>query len=189
MKKMNIGIDIDGTITCTKTFIALLNDAFQATITLPQLKSNKIQHLLNCSAQEFQAWLAQHEHEVYGSLPLVPHAKDVITKWGTTHHIHFITARPQSLEKATADLIKLHELPYHLISLIGKHDKTAAIRALQIDLFLEDNIKNANQISTQCNIPVLLFDMPYNEDKTTAPKTIRIQNWLEADAYLNTITK
>ena len=184
-----IGIDIDGTITCTDSFLALLNDSFQTSIRLSDLKDNKIQHLVNCTSQQFKAWLAQNELAIYGSLPLLPHVKETILKWHKHHTIYFVTARPAALQEVTYHLLDLHGLPYDSVTLLGKHDKTTAITQLKIDLFIEDNIHNANDISTKCNIPVLLLTMPYNEVKHATAQTARVNDWLEIERYVANFIK
>lgn len=47
----------------------------------------------------------------------------------------------------------------------------------------EDKHDNACEISEECNIPVILFDTPYN--RLPVPKgVVRVYNWLEADQWV-----
>ncbi|RNB74696.1 hypothetical protein EDM56_31090, partial [Brevibacillus fluminis] len=78
-------------------------------------------------------------------------------------------------------------IPYHHIELIGSHDKVAAAKRWNVDMFIEDRLENALQLSEEMGIPVFLFDTPYNQ--ATLPKLVhRIYDWRELDKLVTQVT-
>ena len=53
-------------------------------------------------------------------------------------------------------------------------------------MFFEDKHDNAVMIHEECDIPVILFDTPYNREPI--PKgVIRVYNWEEAAQWVNSL--
>ncbi len=72
---------------------------------------------------------------------------------------------------------------YHHIELIGSHDKISTAKKHEVDIFFEDKHDNAVSIHEELDIPVLLFNTPYNQQPI--PKgVIRVNNWFEADNWV-----
>ena len=80
------------------------------------------------------------------------------------HELIYISARRNHLLDVTEKWFKQNEVHYHHIELIGTHDKLEAVKKYNIDIFFEDKHDNACDISEECNIPVILFNTPYNQD-------------------------
>lgn len=73
-----------------------------------------------------------------------------------------------------------YQIPYHEVDLVGSHDKLAAAQRWGVDLFLEDRLENALQLSEALQIPVFLFDTPYNQARL--PELVhRVTSWEEVD--------
>ena len=79
--------------------------------------------------------------------------------------------------------LKQQELLYDHIELIGTHNKIETARRHGVHVFFEDKHDNAVEISEELDIPVLLFNTPYNQQ--AAPKgVIRVNNWIEANKWI-----
>jgi uncharacterized protein len=177
--RKRFGIDIDGTVTCPTSLIPFLNKAFQLNITLDDVKQYDLTPLVNIPEREFAEWFKQSEAVIYEESPLAEGSKEVLTNWAIQHELFFISARGNHLLENTKDWFVKQGIPYNHIELIGTHHKIEAAKQHQVDIFLEDKHDNAVMISEQCEIPVLLFDTPYNREPI--PSTvIRVKNWNEA---------
>ena len=110
-------------------------------------------------------------------------AKEVLDSWKKHHELYFISARSSRQLEITHQWLATHEIPYDHIELIGSHDKVSTAKIHEIDLFFEDKHDNAVDISEELDIPVILFDTPYNR-KPAPDKVIRVQNWQEAEQWV-----
>lgn len=177
------GIDIDGTVTCPSALIPFLNKAFDLNLTLADIKQYELSPLVNISEQEFSNWFRENEPMMYKQSPLADGVKEVLIQWALKHELYFISARGKHLFDITKNWFTSHGIPFNHIELIGTHHKIEAVKKHQIDIFFEDKHDNAVMIAEQCNIPVLLFDTPYNQDPIP-PQVIRVKNWKEASDWV-----
>lgn len=182
MKKF--GMDIDGTITCPATFVPYLNEKYHLNITLDDIKQYDFTPLVDVSAAEFGKWFSSVEGHIYAHSPLAKNAKPILKQWGDIFELYFISAREPRHLQLTKNWFKQHELPYREIELIGSHDKVSVAQKYQVDIFFEDKHDNAVAIHEECQIPVILFNTPYNQDPL--PKgVIRVDNWKEASEWVH----
>jgi uncharacterized protein len=177
------GIDIDGTVTCPSSLIPFLNKAFQLNLTLADVKQYELTPLVNISEEDFAKWFKENEPEMYEGSPLAEGAKEVLVQWAMGHELFFISARSKHLYELTKNWFINKDIPFNQIELIGTHHKIEAVKQHQVDIFLEDKHDNAVMIAEQCQIPVLLFDTPYNQDPVP-PQVIRVKNWDEAAVWV-----
>ena len=181
--KKRFGIDIDGTVTCPTSLIPHINEAFQMNITLDDLTEYEITECLNIPKDSFYDWFIKTEPTIYSQSPLAQGAKPILSKWIDEHELYFISARSNSLYDVTKTWFQTQDINYHHIELIGSHDKVSTAQKYEVDLFFEDKHDNAVAISEELNIPVILFDTPYN--RKPAPKqVIRVHNWNEAKEWV-----
>ncbi len=182
MKQIRIGLDIDGTITHPETFIPYLNEHFKKNLSLDDIVEYDLTRVLNISRKQFEKWMNEYEASIYRRAQPAPYAAQILREWQKKHTLIYITARRRHLEMVTKNWFQQRALPFDYIELVGHHDKVDAIKKHDVDVFFEDNHRNAVQIAEQCDIPVLLFDLPYN--RLPVPKNVvRVKNWLEAKRW------
>lgn len=183
MSIYRFGIDIDGTVTCPTSLLPHMNKAFSCNLVLDDIKEYDLTKAFPISHEEFSTWFRQAESEIYASSPIQAHAHSVLTKWKKVHELFFISARGQNVRDVTLEWFLQQELAYDHIELIGSHDKIETARNYNIDVFFEDKHDNAVGITEELNIPVLLFNTPYNQQPV--PKgVIRVNTWLEAEDWI-----
>ena len=181
--RKRFGIDIDGTITCPTTFVPYINESFKLNITLDDMTEYDLRPLLKVTEEEFWKWMDTVEPTIYKNAPLAKHAKTVIDEWKNRHELIYISARRDDYSPITHNWFKENEMHYNHIDLVGSHDKLQAVRKHKIDLFFEDKHDNACDISEECDIPVILFNTPYNQEPI--PKNvIRVNDWIEANKWV-----
>lgn len=187
--KRRFGIDIDGTVTTPDAIVPFLNQDFGLTLSLQDIKDYDLSVLVDISKEEFSKWWLENEPLVYEHSPLAVLAKETLLEWGKCHELFFISARSRYLLKNTKEWFINHGLPFDHIELIGTHDKVDMVKKYALDIFFEDKHDNAVIIHEECQIPVILFNTPYNQEPV--PKgVIRVNNWFEAkeivDKWLGT---
>ena len=173
--KKRFGIDIDGTVTCPSTFVPYLNEGFGLNITLDDIKQYDFMPLVTVSEKEFAAWFQKMEPTIYSRSPLAAGAKKVLKNWENEHELFFISARGSHLLELTKEWFTAQELMYNDIHLIGSHDKIEAARKYDVDIFFEDKHDNAVNLHEELEIPVILFNTPYNQD-AIPEGVIRVDN-------------
>lgn len=185
MQKRRLGIDIDGTITCPSTFIPYINNYFQLNLSLKDLTVYDLATVIGVTNEEFYKWLRAHEVNIYKDAKIVDsHVMSVLNGWTKMYELFFISARHNDYFDLTKDWFLDRSVPFHHIELIGKHDKLEAVKKHKIEIFFEDKHDNACNISEECDIPVILFNAPYNQEPVPS-KVIRVNNWLEASQWVN----
>ncbi|PLT34688.1 hypothetical protein [Bacillus sp. V5-8f] len=182
MKKC-FGIDIDGTVTRPDSMVPFLNKAFQLNLAYEDITEYELTPFVNISSEVFAEWFVKNEPAIYSGSKMADGAKQALAKWATLAELYFISARRNDLMEITETWFNRHELCYHHIELIGSHDKIDAAKRFGVDIFFEDKHDNAVAIATECGIPVILFDTPYNR-KPVPEQVIRVNDWAEAEKWV-----
>lgn len=183
MSKIKFGIDIDGTITRPDTLLPFINKDFGLELTINDITAYDLTPFVNVGEKKLAQWFIDNEPLIYEESPLTDGAKEVMNKWLNVGDLYFISARSTHLLHITETWFQKNQLQYHHIELIGSHDKISTVQKYNLDIFFEDKHDNAVQISEECNIPVILFDTPYNQG--TLPKNVmRMNNWREAELWV-----
>ncbi|MBB6446010.1 5' nucleotidase, NT5C type [Bacillus benzoevorans] len=182
--KTRFGIDIDGTVTCPTAILPYINKAFGLNITLDDVIQYELDPLVDITKEEFAQWYLQNEQTIYAESPLAEGAKNVLKSWENKYELYFISARDPYLLPLTKDWFLQQELRFDHIHLLGSHNKIAAAKQFNVDVFFEDKHDNAVMIHKECGIPVVLFDTPYNREPIPNG-VIRVQNWEEAAEWID----
>ncbi len=183
-KQLILGIDIDGTITDPGSFIPYLNKAFNKQHTYTDIVQYDLTPYYGVSGEEFDKWFMENGVLVYGESPLVADVRDILDELQHRHKLVYISARDLAHMDTTVDWFARNSVPYHHIELIGTHHKIEAAKKYNVNIFFEDKYDNACDISEALDIPVLLFDTPYNQGPLPE-KSKRIFNWLEAKKFID----
>ena len=178
------GIDIDGTVTCPTSLIPHINEQFGTALTLDDIKEYDLTAALpHLEPGDFYNWYRTAEAKIYASSPASDYVKQVLDKWKNRFELYYISARGDEVMDITSSWFAQQAIHYDHIELIGTHHKIEAARRHNVDLFFEDKHDNAVGIHEELDIPVVLFDTPYNRDPI--PKgVIRVRNWLEANEWV-----
>lgn len=183
MKEKRFGIDIDGTVTCPTSLIPFINKDFSLNITLNDIKKYDLSEALDIPAERFSDWFNKREPAIYSSSPLAQGAKEVLLEWKKHFQLFFISARRSHLLEITEKWFNEQDILYDKIELIGSHDKIKAAKQYNVDLFFEDKHDNAVSIHKELNIPVVLFNTPYNQDPVPSG-VIRVDSWAQAEQWV-----
>ncbi|ELK40489.1 hypothetical protein ABE205_06000 [Brevibacillus agri] len=179
-KILTIGIDIDGTVTSPSSIVPLMNESFGRDLRYEDCYEYNLANVYQITDAEFEEWLDQNGERLYDEAPVHGIADQVLRKWYPAHKLIYISAREARHHDVTLNWFARYQIPYHEVDLIGSHDKLAAAQRWGVDLFLEDRLENALQLSEALQIPVFLFDTPYNQARL--PELVhRVTSWEEVD--------
>ncbi|WP_203333031.1 hypothetical protein [Planococcus beigongshangi] len=183
--RYRFGIDIDGTVTSPTSLIPHINKQFNSELTLDDIKEYDLTSALpHLEPGEFYSWFREAESAIYASSPVSENAKNILNQWKERYELFYISARGENVSDITLEWFKKHAIAYDHIELIGSHNKIETAKKHNVHLFFEDKHDNAVDISEELDIPVILFDTPYN--RLPVPKNvIRVYNWLEAEEFVS----
>jgi uncharacterized HAD superfamily protein len=175
---MNIGVDIDGVIADTfPLLVRELNAYFGASFSFPDIFDYNIFKVYGLSEQEVLSFLGERERVLVEEPPVKEGAVPYLRRLSKRHAIYLVSARYERYRSETEKWLLRHGVPYRDLVLLGTPDKREACARLTVDLFVEDSLKNAGQLSS-CGIPVLLLDAPYNRGELP-PLVRRCFSWEE----------
>jgi len=184
---VNIGIDIDNTITNTRDIILEYLHIFAAENNLPpqiDLGHYNLEKSLRWDTEQINLFLSTHLGDIYKYVIPKPHALEVIKDLHQDHSIILITSRNQrdkSIQAATLEWLTCQQLEYDKLVMNNTENmhhfsKLEACLDNHIDLMIEDHHELSLELSER--IPVLMFDYPYNAH-LEAHNIARVKDWLE----------
>ena len=183
---MNIGIDIDDTITNS-------SDVFVEYAKKYNKEKGIIHTVDNTTLNQEKAfgWTKDNQKEFiekYLRLILI-NAKEekqsskVINKLGINNNIFIITARnnkeTENVYELTEKWLKEHNFKYNELITEAKN-KLEICKKYNIDLFIDDNYETCMNIFSNLKIPVFIYTTRYNK-KTDIGNLIRVNNWNEIE--------
>lgn len=177
MQKLNICIDIDGTVTEPYYWLDRANHYFGTQVNPEDVTAYEIHKVLGIGEDDYNEF-----YDLYGKLlhkesEVRFGASEVIKRLYHHHNIHFVTARTETMRGVSIEWLDRHQMPRDSIDLLGSHYKIDKARELESDLFIEDCYANALQLAN-AGFDVLLIDCTYN--KGILPQNVaRVKNWFE----------
>jgi uncharacterized HAD superfamily protein len=187
MKKLNICIDIDGTITDPYYWLSYANDYFNLNVSEDEVTSYEISKILNVEKSDYLKFYDELKFEMHTKEGLREAVKDILDILYEQNYIYFVTAREKSLELLTNLYLKHHNIPFDNVFVLGDTNKTPTAMLLDCDIFIEDSYDNAIQLSKD-GFKVLLIDTNYNRLALNNSIT-RVYNWNEILEIINKLTK
>ncbi|WP_026881194.1 5' nucleotidase, NT5C type [Clostridium akagii] len=177
MKNLNICIDIDGTITDSYFWLDKAAEYFNIKVKHEDFKEYEFCKALGISEKDYNGFYEKYKFEYHRQDILRVGAKDVINDLYMNDNIYFVTARDKSLENITSSYLKNNEIHFHGLYVLGTHYKIDKAEELKCDIFIEDNLNNALQLSN-VGFKVLLLDATYNRH-VNDPGITRVYSWID----------
>ncbi|MBP3907270.1 MAG: hydrolase [Peptostreptococcaceae bacterium] len=184
MNKLNICIDIDGTITNPYHFLPYLNDMYNKNLTEEQFITHKMEELCGVEFDDLLKLLHNDYIHAYSEADVVENAKDIIIELFANHNLYFVTARSQHLKDITQNWLTKHGLGEVALHLLGSDYKVDKARELNCNIFIEDNPDNAYQLASD-GLTVILIDNNYNRN-VEHENIVRVNNWNDIKEFIST---
>lgn len=183
MKKLNICVDIDGTMTEPYYWLKAANAWFKTNVQPDEVREYDIHTVLGIKREAYLAFYDIFGEELHRSSKPRPRASSVLHKLSQQHNIYYVTARQSIMETVTLEWFKAHNMPEAPLYLLGTHHKSDMAKELKCDVFIEDRYENAIELAMS-GTPVLLMDTTYNRFPTILDIE-RIFNWTDAERNIN----
>lgn len=194
---MNIYVDMDDVLCDTAgAYLRLLEQEFGKTVAFEDVFSFNLKESFNLTENEM-AFLFSRAHEFDFVLAMEPivgvkQILDMVHERGDT--IAIVTGRHTSAYEASLEWFSTWSIPFHSFTMVDKYgwagtDLARAIALedlsnLDYDLAIEDSPKMASHLIENLDIPVLLFDRPWNRSYPSSEKCTRCIGWNEVAAAL-----
>lgn len=181
---MNIGIDIDNTITNTAPILKKYCKEYNDTVVKRGLEMHETGaasfDLYDWTQEENMDFCVKYLEEVVLQAEVKENAKEVIQKLKNEgHQINIISSRAFPMFKTpyetTEKFLKEKGIVYDKL-LVGKIEKRSSCVENQLDVLIEDEVKYINEMSEFMN--VFVFDAVYNK-QCSGKNITRVYNWIE----------
>lgn len=187
MKRLNICIDIDGTMTDPYYFMPFFNKYFNKDLKEHHATTYRIDHLYQIGRDEMEMFYSKEGDNMHRNATILPKAKEVMEYLKDLHNLYIVTARSKEMESITIEWLKKHEIPDIILYSLGSYYKVEKAKELECDLFIEDNPQNSLEIA-ESGIKVLLMDTNYNKTISHS-NIIRVQNWNDIKLHIDKMSK
>lgn len=197
---MNIGIDIDDTIS--ETFETLLPYAQKFTIEQlgreAKIDFNKkcinhyyIEEMFNWSREESVEFWGKYITEILEKVNIKTFASDIINKLKKNgNNIYLITARANkddnNVRETTIKWLKDNNVIYDELFINAEADrKVQIVEENKIDIFIDDSYENCKDVSDKTNAKVYMMNTRVNEKFSLDENINRVYSWLELEHLIN----
>ena len=172
---MNIGIDIDDTIS--ETYATLLEYAQKYTI--EELKRSPIIKSFNTENETARFWKKYYE-EIIKKVNIKTFAANIIKELKESgDKIFLITARwnlkDNNIEQITKDWLKENNVKYDKL-IINAKEKLKFVKENNIEIFIDDSCRNCKDIEYNSNAKVFIMDTRVNQNLEDE-KITRVYSW------------
>lgn len=177
MKKYNIGIDIDGTLTYSGYFLPYLNEYFGKDVGYEDLRKYDFTEIYEVTDEEVTTFFRGEGRNLIFKVDILEGARETVQELAKKHNVWIITARrPETYEKTKLWLIENGLGDIELITL-GTPNKLEKARELGCEIFIEDHPEASIEIA-EAGIKLYLVDAPYNKE-SNHENIVRVRNWEE----------
>ncbi|MDO4711320.1 MAG: hypothetical protein Q4A75_05030 [Peptostreptococcaceae bacterium] len=175
IKRLNIGIDIDGTLTHPGYFIPHLNEHFDKDIVYEDIRIYDFRELYNTTDEVLTKVFTDERKGILFQVELLKDAKRTVLELAEKHNVHIITARRKELHDRTRQWLDRVGLETIRLHSLGTPNKRMLAEELGCHYFFEDHPTASREIA-EAGISVLLMDAPYNRE-TTHDNMRRVHSW------------
>ncbi len=187
MKKLNIGIDIDGTVTEPYYWLPRANRYFNTNVRPEEVTDYAIDKVLGIQREDYDRFYAVYGKALHSEARIRPGVSEVLNRFAPDYGLHFITAREEAMRGVSLDWLRKYYIPLDSISLVGGRNKSHQAKKLRCGLFLEDCYDNALMLA-EAGIEVLLLNCNYNQGPLPQNVT-RVKNWVQIRHIIENISK
>ena len=194
---MNIGIDIDDTIS--ETYETLLPYAQKYTIEElgndRKVDFNKkflnhyyIEKMFNWNKEEAMNFWIKYYEEIIENVNIKKFSSDIIKKLKKDgNNIFLITARwameKNNVENITKQWLEDYDVKFDKI-FFSAEDKVKLVENNNIDIFIDDSYQNCKDVSEKTNAKVYMMNSRVNE-KFELKNVTRVYSWCELEYLIN----
>jgi uncharacterized protein len=177
MKHLNICIDIDGTITDPYFWLEKASNYFGIDISYDEFVQYEFHKVLKISEEDYNKFYETYKFEYHSRDILRSSVIQVINEFYDHNNIYFVSARDKSLELLTISYLKNNKIQFDELFVLGSHFKVKEAQKLKCDIFIEDSLNNALDLS-EAGFKILLMNTPYNQGELNE-NIKRVYDWID----------
>ena len=177
MKKHNIGIDIDGTLTYAGYFLPYLNEYFGKEIQYEELIKYDFKDIYGVSEEKIMEFFLGEGRNLIFNVDILEDAKNTVLELSEKHNVWIITARIPETYRKTKLWLERNGLGHVELITLGTPDKLGKAKELGCDIFIEDHPDASIDIA-EAGIKLYLVDAPYNRT-SNHENIVRVRDWNE----------
>ena len=189
-KKMNIGIDIDDTISKTSEMMDTLAKEFTEKELKREFTINEIEvtnpywarDTYNWTEEESKIFFEKYYKEIMEKVEPKEDVIEIINKLAQKNRIIIITARwdneSKFMKKTTEEWFKKYQIHYDELY-IGHKDKRQLVTGNNVEIFIDDNYQTCKEVS-ELNVRTLIMNSRLNKN-IEDDKLERVFSWKEIE--------
>lgn len=178
INKLNLCIDIDGTVTEPYYWLKRANEYFKTNLKPSDITVYDIPKILGVQQKEYDEFYHRYGEMLHQESKMRPGASEIVHKlYDAGQKIHFVSAREAKMEKIRAEWLAKNNIPLDSLTLLGHANKVGKAAELRSDFFIEDSYENMKQLAAS-GFEVLLIDCNYNKGDIP-PNVTRVKNWFQ----------
>lgn len=171
---MNIGIDIDDTITKTSEEIDIYAKKYTEEVLKRKFELKEVEildpmwakYLYDWSIQEDKKFWDLYYEQIMENVKPKENSVEIINEFSKKSNIIIISARwdreNSIISKITKEWLEKYNIHYDKL-FMGHKDKRAIVEENNIDIFIDDSFKTCKQIS-EMNVKTLIMNSRLNKD-------------------------
>lgn len=179
-----IGIDIDDVLSETVlSFLDYYNEKHDTNFKYDQITDYSFAKIFNITADyEMQSIFEFFRSDYYSRMAALPYAVDIVKELSKNNKLYAVSSRPTQFMDITVDWLDgfcdgcFEEVILTNSSQDGLASKSSVCKMKNIDYFIEDQIKFAEDCANVCK-KVILLNKPWNKLELTAQNIVRCDDW------------
>jgi uncharacterized HAD superfamily protein len=191
-----IYVDLDDVISrTTDTYSAVIEQEFGRQVRFEDLTCFDLKVSFKLTDREYQHFFERiHQPDMLMGFDPVTGAKEVLSRWiETGNRVDIVTGRPPSARDASLAWLDRHRIAFSEFIMVDKYNRSGddhpgvisktQLMACQYDLAVEDSLDTALFLAEYMDVPVILYDRPWNADPAEHPGITRVVSWQEIAAF------
>ncbi|MGM0394013.1 MAG: 5' nucleotidase, NT5C type [Thermodesulfobacteriota bacterium] len=193
-----IYVDLDDVISrTTDTYSAVIEQEFGRQVRFEDLTCFDLKVSFQLTDREYRHFFDRiHQPDILMNFDPVFGAKEMLARWiDAGHRVDIVTGRPPSARDVSLAWLDRQRIAYTEFIMVDKYNRTGEhhpgvisktqLMACQYDLAVEDSLDTALFLAEQMDVPVLLYDRPWNARPVPHPNIIRVGSWRQIAADWN----
>ena len=193
-----IYVDLDDVISrTTDTYSAIIEQEFGRQVRFEDLTCFDLKVSFKLTDREYHHFFDRiHQPDILMNFDPVPGAKEMMARWTDAGHgVDIVTGRPPSARETSLAWLDRQKIPFSEFIMVDKYSRSGddhpgvisktQLMARPYDLAVEDSLDTALFLAEHMDVPVLLYDRPWNGRPVTHPNIIRVGSWRQIAANWN----
>lgn len=193
---MKLGFDIDGLVADMATILVwAMNEKYGLNYGVDVFVHHNLFKNKYVEDPELNKEIAQHmrkeviyNHKAVLDLQPYPGVPEALKKLSRQHSLHYITGRPTDQQNICIEWFRKHNIPFDSIHAVGKADKGLTGRALNLDFYIDDEIRHLESMykfKNRWRKGLALYRQPWNiMDRLDMSKYLLFDNWNDIIRHL-----